>query len=127
MLTYIWTGMEYFNTSFVALARGYWVWEVVLWYVEKMQINFTNVKTNLNMSLTFFPSRNAVCQNTVQEWIHVRILRACENTQRKQDKGFGWPQFLPNTELFLECTLVLLPGVVHRSEFTSAVVMHIPL
>lgn len=29
------------------------------------------------------------------------------------------PQFLQNTELFLECVSMLLSGMVDRSEFTS--------
>lgn len=37
------------------------------------------------------------------------------------------PQFLQNTDLFLECVAVLLPGVVDRSEFTLAAVIRVPL
>lgn len=35
--------------------------------------------------------------------------------------------FFFNEELFLECVFVLLPGVEDRSEFTSAVVIDVPL
>ena len=55
-----------------------------------------------------------------QEWSQVRrILSACENTPRKQDKSPLSPRFLQNTELFLECVFVLLPGAADRNKFTS--------
>lgn len=51
--------------------------------------------------------------------------------QFQQDKSLVTSAFLffffLNTELFLECVFVLLPGVEDRSEFTSAVVIHVPL
>lgn len=43
-------------------------------------------------------------------------LSASEDTTWKQQKSL-WPQFLQNSELFLE--YVLLPGMADKSEFTS--------
>jgi hypothetical protein len=54
--------------------------------------------------------------NTAQGRSHGRRnLSACEKTPRKHALG---PQFLQNTELFLECVLVLLPAI-RRSGFAS--------
>lgn len=36
-------------------------------------------------------------------------------------------QFLPNTEVFLECGFVFLPKVVDRHELTSAGVTHVSM
>lgn len=60
------------------------------------------------------------CQNTTQEWSLVRILSIGEKTR------VLLPQFLQNKELFMKYAFMLLPGVVDRSEFTSAVVIHLP-
>lgn len=49
--------------------------------------------------------------------------------QLQQDKSLvtSPPLFFFNTELFLGCVFVLLPGAEDRSELTSAVVIHVPL
>jgi hypothetical protein len=50
----------------------------------------------------------------VREWSPLRrLLSAHEKTVRKQ------VLFLQNVELFLECVLKLIPGIVDRSELTS--------
>ena len=45
-----------------------------------------------------------------------------ENSKKTRVLG---PKFLQNTELFLECVSMLLPGVADRSEFISAAVTHV--
>lgn len=59
----------------------------------------------------------------------MRILSACETIPTRQESCdlSLFVFFFLNTELFLECVFVLLPGVEDRSEFTSAVVIHVPL
>lgn len=54
-----------------------------------------------------------------------RILPDCEKSpgQESCDLYFF---VLQNTQLFLECGFVLLPGVADRTELTSAVVIHMP-
>lgn len=59
------------------------------------------------------------CQITVQEWSPVKILSEYEKTTRKQ-KSCDL-NFFKNTDLFLECVSVLLPGVAERSELASVV------
>lgn len=54
----------------------------------------------------------------------MRIESAHEKTQGKQESR---DLSLHNTDLLLVCVLVLLPGVADRSEFTSAVVIYLPL
>ena len=63
-------------------------------------------------------NEHAQCWNMVQEW-----------SQLSRDFGelvrtrVLWPQFLQNTELFLDCVFPLLPDVADRSESISAVVI----
>lgn len=60
------------------------------------------------------------CWNMVQKWSCVRrILSACENTPRKRE---SW-----DFSLFKRQNSVFLPGVVERSEFTSAAVIRMLL
>jgi hypothetical protein len=49
-----------------------------------------------------------------------RFLRPCE----KNKTGVMWHQFSQNTKLSLECVFMLLTD---KSEFTSAIVCHLPL
>lgn len=50
-------------------------------------------------------------QNTFQELSHAReVLRACDKAPRKEDKGLV-TLVSSNTELFLECARMLLPGI----------------
>lgn len=49
----------------------------------------------------------------VQEWNHARGILVL---LRKQDSGFLG--FFKNTEMFLACAFVPLPGAVGRSEFS---------
>lgn len=64
--------------------------------------------------------------NRAKNCTSVRILGACEKSPRKHDKSLGI-SVSPNSEFLLECVSRLLPGVADRSEFTSAVVTHVPL
>lgn len=51
----------------------------------------------------------------VQEWGFMRrILSTCKNTPRKQNKSLVMC-FSENMELFLDCSFMLLPGVVDGS------------
>lgn len=74
---------------------------------------------------------HVVLNNIVRPTIQNPRIETCENLAclRKLQVNKTrvlWIQFLQNTRLFLEC-IVLSPGVVDKSELTSAVVIHIPL
>lgn len=52
----------------------------------------------------------------LQEWSPVkRILSACEETPRNQDKNLLTPVSLFNRELFLKCAFVTHLGIADRS------------
>jgi hypothetical protein len=58
------------------------------------------------------------CQSTIQEWSSVRrFLSGCKRAPRKQDKSCDL-SFLKNTELFLECAFLPLPGEAGKNEFS---------
>lgn len=58
------------------------------------------------------------CWDGIQGWIHGKsILSACEKATRKQDKSCDL-SFLKNTELFLECAFLPLPGEAGKNEFS---------
>jgi hypothetical protein len=48
-------------------------------------------------------------------------------TPRKKDKSLVTSLSSRNTELYLECVFMLIPGAADRSELTAAVVIHMPL
>ena len=54
----------------------------------------------------------------------MRFLSACEKTPRKQDKNLV-TSVSSKHKMFLECVFALFPGVVDRSGFTSAFVIHV--
>ena len=60
---------------------------------------------------------NKCWQSMVQEWTHAqRILSAYEKTPSMRE---SCDFIFFNTELFVGCIFVLLPGVAYRNQFTS--------
>lgn len=89
----------------------------LLWRLFLLLSRTLNQKTRQKSTLRGFSSL-PTCENTVREWGCLRILSACENAPRKQDKSLGI-SVLQNLELFLECVFMFLSGVVERSDFNS--------
>lgn len=56
----------------------------------------------------------------------MRILSVYEKTPRKQDKRLVI-SVSSNTEFLLECVFTILPGVTDKSEFISALAIHMPI
>lgn len=99
--------------------KGSWKWEAT-----GLSLSATLLQTLFNFCLHYQPSCLIwplflpSCQTWPdQEWSPGRILNACEETPRKEDKSLVTSSSLKNEDLFLACVSLPLSGVVECIDF----------